>query len=391
MIVRKQVAALLTACLMMLCSLSGCKEKQAESSSASQAEITSAQESLAPVELIESDGTARVTVADGHFLVDGKQLWLCGTNTPWDNWDDIGGTFDADFWRSHFAALHEAGINSSRVWFLCSGDAGIYFGDDGAVTGMSDKFWNHADQLMAIAAEEKIYIMATMMSFDCCKDGNRNNKKFRAMIKDEALTQSYVDNYIIPFAKRYDSNDYLFSIDLCNEPDWIHENAESGKIDWKPLVRFFGRCAQGIHRNSDILVTTGMGYIKNNSDERGTNVISDQLLEYYAGEDSGMDFYSVHFYDWMIQWHGVPFDMTPADYGLDSSKPNVMGECAAKGSEAESIDLVSAAQKLYDNGWDGVYPWTSTGTDSNGGFDEVSAYANHMEAQIRDEIFPLGE
>ncbi len=385
---RKQLAMLLAGVL-LTGTLCGCTEKQESSTAAESAASSQAEESLAPVELVQSDGKARVTIADGHFQVDGKPLWLCGTNTPWDNWDDIGGTFDADFWREHFAALHEAGINSSRVWILCSGDAGIRFGEDGSVTGMSEKFWNHADQLMAIAAEQKIYIMATMMSFDCCKTGNRNNKKFRSMIEDETLSQSYVDNYIIPFAKRYDSNDYLFSIDLCNEPDWIHENAESGKIDWKPLVRFFGQCAQGIHRNSDILVTTGIGYIPNNSDQRGTNVVSDQLLEYYAGEDSYMDFYSVHFYDWMIEWHGVPFEMSPADYGLDTSKPNVMGECSAKGSEQEGIDLVSAAQQLYDNGWDGVYPWTSNGSDTNGGFAEVSAYAEHMDEQIDDLIFPL--
>lgn len=385
---RKQLVMLLAG-ILLTGTLCGCTEKQESSTAEESAASSQAEESLAPVELVQSDGQARVTIADGHFQVDGKPLWLCGTNTPWDNWDDIGGTFDADFWREHFAALHEAGINSSRVWILCSGDAGIRFGEDGSVTGMSEKFWNHADQLMAIAAEQKIYIMATMMSFDCCKTGNRNNKKFRAMIEDETLSQSYVDNYIIPFAKRYDSNDYLFSIDLCNEPDWIHENAESGKIDWKPLVRFFGQCAQGIHRNSDILVTTGIGYIPNNSDQRGTNVVSDQLLEYYAGEDSYMDFYSVHFYDWMIEWHGVPFEMSPADYGLDTSKPNVMGECSAKGSEQEGIDLVSAAQQLYDNGWDGVYPWTSNGSDTNGGFAEVSAYAEHMDEQIDDLIFPL--
>ena len=378
---RKQLAMLLAG-ILLTGTLCGCTEKQESSTAVESAASSQAEESLAPVELVQSDGKARVTIADGHFQVDGKPLWLCGTNTPWDNWD-------ADFWREHFAALHEAGINSSRVWILCSGDAGIRFGEDGSVTGMSEKFWNHADQLMAIAAEQKIYIMATMMSFDCCKTGNRNNKKFRAMIEDETLSQSYVDNYIIPFAKRYDSNDYLFSIDLCNEPDWIHENAESGKIDWKPLVRFFGQCAQGIHRNSDILVTTGIGYIPNNSDQRGTNVVSDQLLEYYAGEDSHMDFYSVHFYDWMIEWHGVPFEMSPADYGLDTSKPNVMGECSAKGSEQEGIDLVSAAQQLYDNGWDGVYPWTSNGSDTNGGFAEVSAYAEHMDEQIDDLIFPL--
>lgn len=363
----------------------------ADSSAQDSSGSSAASDALVPVELVESDGTARVTIENGAFTVGGKPIWFCGTNTPWDNWDDFGGSFDPTFWKEHFHALHEAGINSSRVWILCSGDAGIRFGEDGSVTGMSDKFWNHVDQLMAIAAEEKIYIMATMMSFDCCKDGNRNNKKFRAMIEDEALTDSFVQNYIIPFAQRYDSNDYLYSIDLCNEPDWIHENKECGKLDWKPLVRFFGKCAQGIHQNSDILVTTGVGYIPNNSDVRGTNVISDQLLEFYAGEDSYMDFYSVHFYDWMIEWHGVPFEKSPEEYGLDPAKPNVMGECSAKGSEQEGLDLVAAAQMLYDNGWDGVYPWTSTGTDTNGGFDEVTAYSKNMLAQVEELIFPLGK
>ena len=381
---RRKLIALLTACTAAAALLTGCG-----GASSAQEPEASGSEVLAPVELVQSDGSARLTIEDGAFKAGGKDIWLCGTNTPWDKWDDFGKNFRADFWKEHFAKLREAGINSSRVWILCSGSYGIEFDESGAVTGMTDKFWNDVDQLMAIAAEQKIYIMATMMSFDCCKDGNKNNKKFRKMIQDDTLTDSFVQNYIIPFAKRYDSNDYLFSIDLCNEPDWIHENAESGKIDWKPLVRFFGKCAQGIHRNSDILVTTGIGYIPNNSDTRGTDVVSDALLKHYVGEDAYMDFNSVHFYDWMIEWFGNPFDVTPEEYGLDASKPSVLGECSAKGSGALGYDLVTGAQMLYDRGWDGVYPWTSTGTDGNGGFEEVAAYAQHMRSQIETLIFPL--
>ena len=384
---KRLLTGLLAAALLLL---TGCAGGESSALSLPDADSAEQSEALPQVALVQSDGTARVTVADGHFSVGGKRLWLCGTNTPWDKWNDFGGGFRAEFWDTHFAELRAAGINSSRVWILCAGDVGIRFNADGAVTGMTDKFWNHCDQLMAIVAKHKIYIMATMMSFDCCKDGNRNNKRFRAMIQDEALTDSYVQNYIIPFAKRYDSNDYLFSIDLCNEPDWINENKESGKIDWKPLVRFFGKCAKGIHENSDILVTTGIGYIKNNSDARGTNVMSDQLLTHYAGENAQMDFYSVHFYDWMIKWHGNPFMGSPADYGLDTAKPNVLGEVSAKGSVQDGISLTDAAQAVYDNGWDGIYPWTSNSTDDNGGREEVPAYAAHMLAQIKDEIFPLG-
>lgn len=396
--IRNKIAALLTGMTLLLtgCAGGGSQSSQstqstAESSNKAESSAAKAEESLPEVELVQSDGTARITIENGHFTVGGEMIWMCGTNTPWDNWNDFGGSFDPDFWDDHFAKLHEAGINSSRVWILCSGDVGIQFDDNGAVSGMTDKFWNHCDQLMAIAAKHRIYIMATMMSFDCCKTGNRNHKKFRAMIEDADLSQSYVDNYIIPFAKRYDSNDYLYSIDLCNEPDWIHENAESGKLDWKPLVTFFGKCAKGIHENSDILVTTGMGYIPNNSDVRGTNVISDDLLKFYAGEGAYMDFYSVHFYDWMIQWHGDPFKVSPADYGLDTSKPNVLGEVSAKGSEEDGIDLVTGAKAVYANGWDGIYPWTSTGTDNNGGFEEVTAYSREMLGLIKGMIFPLDD
>ena len=383
----KRAGTVLLAGMMLL--MSGCGTAEKNSSGESSAESSGSK--IVPVDLVKSDGTAKVTIEDAHFQAGGKRLWLCGANTPWDNWNDFGHDFDAAFWDEHFAALHDAGINSSRVWILCSGDYGIQFDENGTVTGMTEQFWNDTDQLLSIAAKHKIYIMATMMSFDCCKKGNKNHKKFRAMIQDPEKAQSYVDHYIIPFAERYDSNDYLFSIDLCNEPDWIHENEESGKIDWKPLVTFFGKCAQGIHQHSDILVTTGIAYIPNNSDTRGTNVISDQLLQYYAGDDSYMDFYSVHFYDWMIQWHKNPFKLSPADYGLITSKPNVMGECSAKGSEQDGIDLVQAGQMLYDNGWDGVYPWTSNGTDTNGGFEEVTAYSKHMEEQIAGLIFPLGK
>lgn len=387
----KKHAAALLAGMMLACTLTACANGSSAPESEASAESKTEEHSLADVELVHSDGSAKVTIENAHFQVGGKPLWLCGANTPWDKWDDFGYNFNAEFWDTHFAALHDAGINSSRVWILCSGDHGIRFGEDGSVTGMTDRFWNDVDQLMAIAAKHKIYIMATMMSFDCCKKGNRNHKKFRAMIQDEALADSYVQNYIIPFAERYDSNDYLFSIDLCNEPDWIEENEECGQIEWVPLMRFFGKCAIGIHEHSDILVTTGIGYIPNNSDERGDNYMSDYNLAYFAGENSHMDFYSVHFYDWMIRWHKDPFKLSPAEYGLSTSKPNVLGECSAKGSVEDGIDLTAAAQALYQNGWDGVYPWTSNGTDDNGGFNEVTAYSKTMLAQIEELIFPLGK
>lgn len=372
---RRTAAVLLS--ILMLSSATACTEEASSSVSDG------------VVELVKSDGTARIYVENGEFKVNGEDIWLCGTNTPWDNWDDFGRDFDAEFWDTHFADLHAAGINSSRVWILCSGDYGIQWDANGYVTGMTEQFWADVDTLMSLAAKHEIYIMATMMSFDCCKTGNRNHKKFRAMINDENILQSYLDHYIVPFVQRYDSNDYLYSIDICNEPDWINENEECGQLEVMPLVRFYAKTAAAVHQNSDILVTTGIAMVRNNSDTIKLNWVGDLAMKQYGGEDAYMDFYSVHFYDWMLPHWGNPFNMSPEEYGLDTSKPNVMGECSANGSEAEGMDLCRAAQSMYENGWDGVYPWTSTGTDGNGGFAEVSAYAAQMVGQIRDLIFPL--
>ena len=34
---------------------------------------------------------AKVSISDGKFNVDGKELWINGANTPWQNWNDFSG------------------------------------------------------------------------------------------------------------------------------------------------------------------------------------------------------------------------------------------------------------------------------------------------------------
>ena len=117
-----------------------------------------------------SQADRRVTVEGTSFKVDGKELWFNGVNTPWDNWNDFGGEYDAQFWDEHFAQLHDKGINASRVWISCNGEVGVKIKEDGSVTGLKDKMWEDLDSFFQIAKKHEIYIMATLMSFDHCKD-----------------------------------------------------------------------------------------------------------------------------------------------------------------------------------------------------------------------------
>ncbi len=338
----------------------------------------------------QSAESLEITVDGTKFMVDGKEIYINGVNTPWDNWNDFGGSFDESFWSEHFAALHEIGVNATRIWVNCNGNTIVKLNEDGTVASVSDKHWEDLDRLFEIAEENHIYIMATILSFDHFKDENVQYAQWRKMVSSEEATQSYIDSYILPFIERYGDNPYLWSIDLMNEPDWVVENEECGQIDWDTLALFFARCAAAIHQNSDELVTVGMGMIKYNSDELsfGKNYISDEYMNELAGEDAYVDFYSTHYYYWQNAYMGYPFEETPVEFGLDGTKPCVIGETASLDESGRTI--TEKYEAAYNNGWNGVMAWTSNGVDSCGGFDDVKPAIERIVELAEELVFPFG-
>lgn len=331
----------------------------------------------------------RVTIDGTSFKVDGKELWINGVNTPWQNWNDFGGNFDESFWDSHFAELHEAGVNATRIWVNCNGMSIVRLKSDGTVQAVDEQHWTDLDKLFELAEKHDIYIMATLLSFDHFKDGNTGCDKFITMISDDTATQSYIDSYVIPFVERYGSSPSLWSIDLMNEPDWVHENAECGKVGWENLSKFFAKCSAAIHENSDELVTVGLGMVKYNSDKYDGNYVSDEFLKSLGGENAYLDFYSTHYYFWQNAYMGYPFEQSPVSFGLDGTKPCVIGEAAVKSESGRTPE--EDYENAYNNGWNGVMAWTSNGVDSCGSLTELMPAVNKMRDMIKDNIFPLGE
>jgi len=332
----------------------------------------------------------RITIENGKFVADGKEIWINGVNTPWNNWNDFGGNYDNDWWNDHYKALSENGVNASRVWINCNNNQNaVQIDDKGIVSGVSEKHWADLEAFFAIAEKYGIYIMATPLSFDHFKD-NKNDKypqatKWRAMVQSEEGIDSYIHHYIIPFLNQFSSNSYLWCIDLMNEPDWVHENEECGQLEWKDISNFFARAAAAIHENSSVLVTVGMSFPKYNADGPNCegNKVSDEFLQnLYPNKNARLDFWSPHYYDWVAEHYGVPYISKPSGsrneggWGLCPSKPSVLAECPANGSANSTLfdDYANA----YKNGWLGIMPWTSNGVDGNGGFDEVTAVSNRV-------------
>jgi Cellulase (glycosyl hydrolase family 5). len=311
----------------------------------------------------------RISIQGNQFFVGSERIWLNGVNTPWDNWNDFGGGFNHQWWNDHFRELKNHGINSSRIWISCSSSGAVYSNETG-VTGLSDTFFTHCDSLFAIAKRNGIYIKATMMSFDHCKNANAGHQNWRNIINVPEASQTFIDVYLLPFINRYKNNPYLFAIDLCNEPEWISENEECGQLPVANLQRFFAMCAAAIHENSDVPVTIGSACIKWNSDNNGCagNYWKDSNLQAaFDNSKAFLDFYSIHYYAWVYPYYKSPFDMSPKEYGIDD-KPVLIGEVAASdaGIKETSMTLLEAYENAFKIGYQGVMPWTSNGVDKLG-------------------------
>lgn len=314
-----------------------------------------------------------VTVSGNKFLVDGHEIFMNGANTPWNNWNDFGGNYQSSWWDAEFKRIKDAGGNSTRIWITCSGEVGITILSDGTVTDATDAFWSDLDDMFLLAEKNKIYIKATLISFDHFKNTYTTYLKWRNMINSDEKVASFVDNYAVPFAIRYNDNPYLWAIDICNEIEWVNQGEDCGNIPWARLQYFVARVASGIHENSKVLVTLGSAAIKWNSPTCEGNYWSDAKLKaQYNQENAKLDFYSPHFYGWVVQWFGnFATNKTPALYGIND-RPCVIGENPANGvfDDSKNPSLVVPASEMflaaYKNGWKGLMPWTSNGNDDNG-------------------------
>jgi hypothetical protein len=332
----------------------------------------------------------RITISGSEFRAGTNRIWINGANTPWHHWNDFGGGFDTNWWDQQFQKLHDNGINATRVWISCNGEVGIIISPAGHVSGCTPAFWSDLDHLFQIARDRRVYVMATLISFDHFSKTHANHASWRNLITDTNNIDSLVANYVVPFVNRYKNNPWLWSIDLCNEPDWIHENERCGKLPWETVQTYFGRAAAAVHTNSGILVTVGFAMgSKYLSDTHTTNVLDDRALQALAGGDplAHVDFYSSHYYDWQGRnGHGNPFYLSPVAYGLSGDRPALFGECPAKGTAQHTP--AEDYENAYQHGWQGAMGWSSNGVDGNGDLINLGPATRAFRDRHHALVFP---
>jgi hypothetical protein len=328
-----------------------------------------------------------VSIVSNKFVVNGNSacpIYFNGSNNPWESWNDFGGTYNVATWKQDMVNLKNKNINSARIWFSCNGQGQPSISSSGVASAPTQAFWNNCDSLFSSAKANGVYIMATLMSFDHTKTANPNAANWQAMLNSQANVQTYVDNYVVPFVNRYKTNPYLWSIDICNEIEWIYENGgtRGDGTNWSGssyaiLQRFVAMNSAGIHNNprtdgTTVLATVGSACVKWNgtllptgkTNPDGNKWSDANLKAQYNQANAILDFYSPHYYGWMEPTYSSPFEKSPAQFGM-SEKPCVVGEMPARDplpapdGGTNGISLTTAFNNLKTLGWQGHQPWTA--------------------------------
>jgi hypothetical protein len=324
----------------------------------------------------------RISIRGNRFFVGDRPIFLNGVNTPWNRWNEFGGDYDPEWWEAEFGRLRDARVNCVRVWIHCNGRVSPVTSADGVVSGVPESFWGQTDHLFEQATASRIYLMPALWSFDF----TRRAERYKKLLADPDKVQSYIDTVLAPLVERYDKHPWLLGWEICNEPEWMFENAG---VETSHVIRMHAMLAAAVHRRSSAYVTTGAACVKWNSDAEGCegNHWSNEILRAHHPDGDPrafFDFYQVHYYPWQDQWFGTPFEKTVEAYGMPDDRPIIIGEMPAKGGSARHV-------QLHENGFDGGFGWTSNGIDRNGRLADLQPALLEFHARYPELVYPSGD
>ena len=322
----------------------------------------------------------------GTITYNGKEYYINGINVPWNQFGTDAGThsewgslYREEFFSTFFHECQQNGVNCVRLWIHCDGRSTPEFDDNGSVTGLDDNFLSDFDNILKIASENSVMVMPCLWSFDMTKDFTSTAGTYAGLhadlIQDTVKTRSYIDNALIPMVEHLADADNLFSWEIINEPEWSIDGPGNTTqlVSAAEMVRFCGMIAEAIHEHSDKMVTVGSACLKWHSTRQPpaeAHYWNDaSFKEVYDRPGSYLDFYQIHYYDWMFNadWGYDPFQSgkTTAFWKLD--KPTIIGESPGTAGKYSVLEMVDNA---FANGYAGIMPWSYNANDGHGTWDE---------------------
>ncbi len=304
----------------------------------------------------------------------GGDWFLLGVNYPWHRY---GNDFGANAWGSFgvgqpetaaavaadFARLRESGVRVVRWFVFADGRAGIAFDGAGLPTGLDEEVLPDLDAALALAEEHGLSLNLVLLDFPFMRaarieDGVQLGGH-AGVINTTAGQRALIANVFEPLFRRYAGHPALLSWEVMNEPEWAL--SDGGDVDeeidqpstlanFRDFVR---RVADAVHQSSGGYVTVGSASMK--------------WVRNWVG--LGLDYYQVHYYDWMRGKKAHNLYATRADkLGLD--RPVVVGEFPAAASK--TADLTQYLDTWHANGYAGAWAWSARSEDEAGAPDPAA-------------------
>ena len=324
-----------------------------------------------------------------------------GVNYPWRRY---GGDFGPTVWRTHhgiradrddiardFAAMAALGLEVVRWFVFTDARGGLAIDREGWPAGFLDGTLDDLDALFALALESGLTVVPVLFDhtlvFSATEAGGARVGGHYLWLADPDGQARLLDTVVAPLAARYgagglcaDLGRAVHAWDLLNEPDWIIAEHHPSRRVPAPIpfdvVAAWVRAAAAAFRAHDAgAVTVGNARLR--------------FAGWWDDPSFGLAFLQAHAY--YEPRHDFDLLQTP-HAALGITRPLVVGECSARGDEADeaggrpAMSPASLARAAAALGYAGAWPWSWRGVDEHGPLGHGDVRGMRAERDARRDV-----
>ena len=316
--------------------------------------------------------SAKALTPGGTISWLGGSWYLLGANYPWKYYGNDFGSNGFGAYGVHLPATYNAvnadftamaaeGIHTARWWVFGDGRAGITFDGSGMPTGIDAYVFPDLDAAVQIAGMHGIYLNLVLLDFAFIEPARSLGSGVVGgghwnVINTTTGQQDLLNNVFVPIFRRYGNNPQIISWEVMNEPEWcitqdaVASGCTTTQVSLTTFQSFTQSTATSVHTYTHSYVTVG---------EAGMRYAT-------QWEGQGLDFYEIHYYDWMHPYAYPLWDLYDTTYAtLKLDAPVVVGEFPA-GTTSSTATLQQYLDRWFTNGYAGAWPWSFAGVDANG-------------------------